>query len=75
MGQDNRLAQDEELEQDDDTNSEIMDGRLSAIMPRCARNEATATASLPAACCTSASSVNNALLQELNLVASAMITL
>ncbi|WIA16462.1 hypothetical protein OEZ85_013146 [Tetradesmus obliquus] len=34
MGQDSRLADDEELEQEDDTQCEIMDGRLSAIMPR-----------------------------------------
>jgi hypothetical protein len=48
MGQDSRPAQEEEeLEQEDDLPNDVMDGRLSAIMPRCGCYAAAAMLSIP----------------------------
>jgi hypothetical protein len=48
MGQDSRPAQEEEeLAQEDDLPNDVMDGRLSAIMPRCGYYAAAAMLSVP----------------------------
>jgi hypothetical protein len=47
MGQDSRPAQEEEeLEQEDEFPTDVMDGRLSAIMPRCVCYASAATLSM-----------------------------